>query len=218
MALDHASYFIARVHPGEFWGVQLPAYQDVAHFLTRFVTYICAPGFFFLMGTSMILFTDSRRKIGWSDSRITYFFVLRGFILIILQLFLENPVWIIGVFSGPIQTIKPLGGGGDMILLHFGVLYALGVTMIFWSLLLRFNSVVFGSVIFIAILVTQFLIPGADESNIFYSPWLRLLLIPGQSGIWQVFYPFIPWLGLTGLGLIFGKILRQLKRVPAPMS
>lgn len=209
MALDHASYFIARVHPGEFWGVPLPIYPDAEHFLTRLITHFCAPGFFFLMGTGMILFTDSRRQIGWPDRRITCFFALRGFILIILQLLLENPAWALGIFSGTTHTTKPPGGGGDVILLHFGVLYALGATMIFWSFFLRFGSAVFVSLSIIAILATQSLIPGADNAGFLYSPWLRLLLIPGQTGIWQVFYPFIPWLGLTGLGLAFGRLLRQ---------
>jgi uncharacterized membrane protein len=208
MALDHASYFIARVHPGEFWGVPLPIYPDVVHFLTRLITHFCAPGFFFLMGTSMILFTDSRRQIGWPDRWITRFFALRGFILIILQLLLENPAWALGILSGTTHTTRP-PGSGEMVLLHFGVLYALGAAMIFWSFFLRFRSAVFVSLSIIAILATQSLIPSADNAGILYSPWLRLLLIPGQTGIWQVFYPCIPWLGLTGLGLAFGRLLRQ---------
>jgi uncharacterized membrane protein len=209
MALDHASYFIARVHPGEFWGVALPTYPDVGHCLTRLITHLCAPGFFFLMGTSMILFTDARREIGWPDRRITRFFAVRGLILIILQLLIENPAWALGTLSGASHTTRPPGGGGETVLLHFGVLYALGATMIFWSFLLRFSSAVFVSLSVIAILATQALTPGAAQAGVRYSPWLRVLMIPGQTGIWQVFYPFIPWLGLAGLGLAFGRLLRQ---------
>jgi len=68
---------------------------------------------------------------------------------------------------------------------------------------------VFVTLSIIAILASQSLIPGADNAGFLYSPWLRLLLIPGQTGIWQVFYPFLPWLGLTGLGLVFGRLIRQ---------
>jgi uncharacterized membrane protein len=50
MAIDHASYFIARVHSAEFWGTALPIYSSVFWFWTRWVTHLCAPGFFFLMG------------------------------------------------------------------------------------------------------------------------------------------------------------------------
>jgi uncharacterized membrane protein len=209
MALDHASFFIARVHPGEFWGVPLPMYPDGLHFLTRLVTHFCAPGFFFLMGISMVLFTDARRQIGWTDSRITRFFALRGFILIILQLLLENAAWGIGLLSGTSHTTTPPGGGEEMAFLHFGVLYALGATMIFWSFFLRFSSALFASVSIIAVLATTALIPAPENAGVLYSPWLRLLMIPGKTGIWQIFYPFIPWLGLAGLGLVFGRLLRQ---------
>ena len=64
MAIDHASYFIARVHSAEFWGMALPIYSSVFWFWTRWVTHLCAPGFFFLMGVGMIFFADARRKAG----------------------------------------------------------------------------------------------------------------------------------------------------------
>jgi uncharacterized membrane protein len=209
MALDHASYFVAGIHPGEFWGVPLPSYPDAFHFLTRLVTHLCAPGFFFLMGASMILLTSARRKAGWTDGRITRFFATRGFILIIVQLLIENPAWGLGILNGVVDTTKPPGGGAEPVILHFGVLSALGATMIFWSFFTRSGIALPATLSGIAILGTQFLIPDARDAGLLYSPWLRVLLIPGKTGIWQVFYPLIPWLGLTGLGLVFGKILRQ---------
>ena len=78
MAIDHASYFIARVHSAEFWGVALPVYSSGYWFWTRWITHLCAPGFFFLMGIGMILFADARRKAGWEEGRITGFFIIRG--------------------------------------------------------------------------------------------------------------------------------------------
>ena len=55
MALDHANYFIAQAHSsGEHWGGSFPGYQAALPFLTRLVTHICAPGFFFLMGAGML--------------------------------------------------------------------------------------------------------------------------------------------------------------------
>jgi len=49
--------------------------------------------------------------------------------------------------------------------------------------------------------------PGAEHTSVLYSPLLRLLVIPGHTNIWQVFYPVAPWVGVTGLGLLFGKLL-----------
>jgi hypothetical protein len=106
MAIDHASYFIAQVHSAEFWGVTLPFYPDASWFWMRWITHLCAPGFFLLMGNGMALFAVSRRKARWSENRITQFFVLRGVFLILLQLFVENPAWRLGDLSVAIP-LKP---------------------------------------------------------------------------------------------------------------
>jgi uncharacterized membrane protein len=50
MAIDHASFFIARVHFYEAWST-FPA-EPVT--FTRWITHLCAPGFFMLMGASMV--------------------------------------------------------------------------------------------------------------------------------------------------------------------
>ena len=44
MAIDHAAFFIARVHPAETWAAPPPYYADVPAFLTRWLTHLCAPG------------------------------------------------------------------------------------------------------------------------------------------------------------------------------
>src|SRR5512146_1471987 len=90
MSIDHASYFIARVHSRELWSTPLPLYPDALWFLTRLITHPCAPGFFFLMGIGMIFFSDNRRSAGWSESRISRSFVIRGLLLMLLQILVEN--------------------------------------------------------------------------------------------------------------------------------
>src|SRR6266850_1420992 len=70
MAIDHASFFIRKQHFAEFWSGHLPSYSSAAGFLTRFITHLAAPGFFFLMGASMILLADSRRRLGWNDTQL----------------------------------------------------------------------------------------------------------------------------------------------------
>jgi uncharacterized membrane protein len=151
--------------------------------------------------------SDSRHRVGWSDRRISRFFVLRGLLLIALQLLVEDPAWAIGIFSGKTLTTPP-PGGGEMVYFHFGVLYGLGASMVISSILLRFGTAIIGSVGVVAIFAAWVLIPRADHAGVLYPPWVRLLLIPGQTGTWQVFYPLIPWLGLTGLGLVFGRLLQ----------
>lgn len=203
MAIDHANYFIARQHPiGEFWGISPPQYKSLGGFLTRFVTHPCAPGFFFLMGVSMVLFADSRRHLGWSEGKILRYFIFRGILLIVMQQFLENPAWLLG----PFYKIKP-PGGGEMVWFHFGVLFGLGASMIVAALLFRLRPTMLLIISLIAIIATQLFIPDPSKSDYLYSPLLRLILIPGQSGTMQVFYSILPWFGFVGFGLAFGRWL-----------
>lgn len=211
MAIDHASWFISKIHPFEFWGISLPQYDSVLAFLTRFITHPCAPGFIFLMGTSMILFTESRRRIGWSEGRITRYFVIRGFLLLVIQQFIVNPAWYLGILGANPDVLQKGAwpGGGDSVVFQFEVLFSIGTSMIICSFLLRFKKLVIFIVSFGAIFTTQLLIPDSNNVGVLYSPLLRLLLIPGQTGILLVEYPLFPWLGLSGLGLLFGNELLQ---------
>jgi uncharacterized membrane protein len=209
MTIDHANYFIARQHPvGEFWGIALPHYDTMMSFLTRFVTHPCAPGFFFLMGVSMILFAESRRNLGWSEGKIMRHFLIRGALLLFLQQFAENPAW----FLGPVYLIKAPGGDGP-VWFHIGVLFGLGATMIIGALLLRLNAMTLICLGTITTIISQILVPDPSKSDYLYSPLLRLMLIPGQTGMIQVFYPILPWLGVVLFGIAFGKwIVLDVKR------
>ena len=123
MALDHANHFIAQQHsPGEYWGGQFPVYHDALAFLSRLVTHLSAPGFFFLMGVGMMLFTDSRRKQGWSWRAVVGHFLIRGGLLIGLQFLVVNRAW-------------ELSPGGWVLETYVGVLFALGGAMVLGSLL-----------------------------------------------------------------------------------
>ncbi len=208
MAIDHASYFVAKVHLGEFWGLPLPDYGSAAAFLTRFVTHFCAPGFFFLMGIGMVLFANARYRLGWSTSKVARHFAVRGALLILFQLILEDPAWLIGDLVNPVN-IGNSPGGGSSIWIHLGVLYSLGASLILWGLLLRTNMTVTLILSLGALLIPQFVIPTLDNVNALYSPLLRLTLIPGHTNALQVYYPILPWFGLAGAGVAFGKLLLQ---------
>lgn len=112
MAVDHAGYFIGKLHPAEYWGRPLPQYTDAFSFLTRFISHPCAPGFFFLMGTGMILFAASRRKLGWSEKKIVRFFLIRGLLLIGIELFFINITWLLGMLSSKTE-FQSMGPGGE---------------------------------------------------------------------------------------------------------
>jgi uncharacterized membrane protein len=81
--------------------------------------------------------------------------------------------------------------------------------MIVFAFLLRAHSAVIAFLSIGSILATQLLIPGASQAGELYSPLIRIILIPGHTGIWQCFYPLVPWLGITGFGIIFGRLMRK---------
>jgi uncharacterized membrane protein len=212
MALDHASFFIGKTHSSEFWGTAMPRYDSVMPFLLRAVTHLCAPGFFLLMGVGMALFIVGRIREGWGNWRVTRFLLIRGALLIAFQQILENPAWYLGslgtapgafVFRG-----GPIPGGGASAKFYLGVLYGLGSTMVVWGLLFRLPTFAVIAVSIAAIGYIQIVFSGFADPREVYSPFLRMLLIPGHTDEWMVFYPTIPWMGITGLGIVLGRLLQ----------
>lgn len=215
MALDHARAFVARAHPFETWSKPLPQYDAVLPFAMRLVTHLCAPGFFFLMGVSMVLLANARRAGGWSEGRVVRFFVTRGLLLVAVEQFIENPAWMLGMLGAAHDpAIEQSFAAAEKVtpIFVFGVLNALGVAMVFWAGLLRLSSWLLVAIGVVAVGLTQMLTPPLADAAVPYSPLLRLLLIPGQTGLWFVLYPLIPWLGLTGFGIAFGRRLARAER------
>jgi uncharacterized membrane protein len=195
MALDHANHFIAQQHSsGEYWGGRFPIYHDALAFLTRLVTHLCAPGFFFLMGVGMVLFAQSRRKQGWSEWAIVRHFLIRGGLVIALQLLVVNRAW-------------ELSAGGWGLELYIGVLFALGGTMILGSLLLWLKPKVLLGLTAVLVLGTELLISDLHLWNQVFQPLSRLLLVPGGNLELWVNYPVLPWLELVTFGMVFGHWL-----------
>ena len=192
MALDHANHFIAQQHSsGEYWGGRFPVYHDALPFLTRLVTHPCAPGFFFLMGVAMVLFAYSRRKRGWSGWAIIGHFLIRGSVLIALQLLVVNRAW----------ELSPGGWGLNV---YIGVLFALGGTMILGSLLLWLKPKVLLALTVVLVLGTELLTPDPSLWNQRFQTLNRLLLVPGGDLALWVNYPVLPWLELVTFGMVFG--------------
>lgn len=195
MALDHANYFIARQHsPGEYWGGPFPAYASALPFLTRLVTHFSAPGFFFLMGVGMLLFADARWRGGWSMWKIRAHFWLRGMLLILLQLFIINPIWKAGPGTFP-ET-------------YIGVLIALGGTMILGSLLVHLHPIALLLLTVGLLLGTEWLHPGPEMWGVLKNePWNLLLMRSGGDGEFWSNFPVLPWLELVVFGMLFGRWL-----------
>jgi uncharacterized membrane protein len=201
MALDHASLLVAQRHPaGEYWGGAFPAYHDALAFLTRFVTHFCAPGFFLLMGTGMVLFARAQQARGWTRWQIVGHSVMRGGVLIALQLLVANRAW----------DLAPRGWEPRV---YIGVLFALGGAMILGSLLLWLKPAHLLALTASLFLGTELLVPDASLWGQRMSVPALVLLVPGgivQPGqgvlLWSN-YQILPWLELVTLGMAFGHWL-----------
>jgi uncharacterized membrane protein len=201
MALDHANDFIGRAHPPpEMWSAPTVSPPDTLAFLTRFVTHFAAPGFFFLMGAGMALLAESRRGLGWSEWAIVRHLALRGGLLIVLQLLVENPAWRIG--DGPIFT-------PEVFFSYFGVLYGLGAAMIAGAFLLRLRPTALLGLGLAAELATELVVTWVRQAGIVPSALLQLLIVPGRAREFTVYYPLLPWLGVALCGMAFGRLLAR---------
>lgn len=208
MAFGHVPYFFERRYLSEFWGVPLPSYDNGIDFIARLVTHPVAPGFFLLMGAGLYLFAQSRRRQGWSESRIARYLVLRGGFLVLLQFCAENPAWLLGARS-ELGGLMQAPGTGGTIYIYFGVLYALGGSMIIWGLAMRIGPVLILVAAILAILCTQWMVPGPAQANRAFPTVSRLLAVAGQDGWLHVRYPLLPWLGVTGLGVVLGATMAR---------
>lgn len=160
-------------------------------FFTRWITYLCAPTFVFLAGTSAYL--SFKRTDNFSKSRS--FLLKRGLYLVALEFIVVN----FGLFFD-------LG----FHTLIFEVIAAIGFGFITIALLLRLSPNILG-ISGLIILFCHNLFPSVPFSeNSTIKVILTPLFTPGAFSVFanKVFimaYPPIPWLGLMLAGFASGK-------------
>lgn len=197
MAIDHASFFIRKVHFSEVWGLSIPAYRGWSEFLTRFVTHISPTGFFILMGMGISL-SRSKKK--------TSYYISRGLFILGLHTLFEKHIWN-AVVIGTNPSIFRFGrfpGSGGPINYELGVLFALSTALIFWGIMRHLDK----SRILIAS-ITIMVLPAflIGEQSISSPPTLlmQLLFVPWRGNGIFLLYPVFPWIGLCGFGLWLGR-------------
>jgi uncharacterized membrane protein len=200
MGLDHAStYWNYNRFFGEFWNAELTILPDFWQFLVRFVSHWCAPTFVFLAGTSLILSEAKRLERGTTQSEITQHLIARGLILLLIE-------WTLIVL---LFEAAPY---------YFGVLAAIGVGFIVFAFVRKVDTkIIFGISLFIVlddIFAEFFWSPLIESLNhpIYFSlfnfgEWLQPAThIPSWP---EGLYPLDPWLGVLGLGVVFGRWLHK---------
>jgi uncharacterized membrane protein len=175
------------------------------------ISHLCAPGFFFLMGVGMHLFWVSRRDRGWPVSRIIRHFAIRGSVLIVMDIFIITPTWIIGSldeFLAGESTLGVVPGAGGDILMATGVLAALGGAMILAAFCLRLGAPATLALGAATLIVCQLVVP--DPARVFDPMTLleRMFLVAGHDGFIVITYPVLPWLSVCLFGVAYGHAIR----------
>lgn len=198
MALDHTRDFFGNsaINPTDL------SRATTALFFTRWITNICAPVFFLLVGTGAWL--SLRRK---SKGELSRFLFTRGLWLIFLELvLLRGLAWQFNF---------------DYRLTMLVILWGLGWAMILLSVLVYLPAWVvttFGVVMIAAHNLTDNVAPSVFGV---FAPLWKILHTPGflvdtPRHAVLIAYPLIPWVGVTaagyGLGQIFGWPAEKRKR------
>lgn len=200
MALDHASLLLAHVHPFEMWNQPLPAYGSASWFFTRWLTHLCAPGFFLLMGAGMALLAAARSEAGWDAARVRRFFLLRGAVLVLISYAFEVMPMVLTAPAGmEAMTMSPV---------VLGVLVTLGLSMMLAGAMTGLKARWWFAIGAAAVLAPNVLLPWLGVARAQH-PLALILLSPGQSSFVTSGYPAVPWFGICALGVGFGHLLRR---------
>lgn len=206
MAVDHVDHATNPNH-AQGDGAMFPGAAEAAisapDFTVRWLTHLCAPTFVLLAGVSVALSVANARDRGATHGQIDRHLVLRGGVIVLLELTLVSYYW--RVAEGMGDGLWPLFpqvlwaiGGGIMLMpllrrLRSGWLLAAGAALLIWSELtptVRFDDPN-------SLLTTLFLTAG---------PWWA----GGDANRWPCeiicLYPLLTWLPAMLLGLVLGRM------------
>ncbi|HEX8331150.1 MAG TPA: heparan-alpha-glucosaminide N-acetyltransferase domain-containing protein [Segetibacter sp.] len=162
-------------------------------FFTRWITYLCAPIFVFLAGTSAYISYRKNNSISASRS----FLLKRGFYLILLELIVVNFL----IFFDP---------GYHTIL--FEVIAAIGFGFIVLGLLLNASARTIGIIGLVIIFCHNLfpLIPFTEGSMVktILNPFFNPAAFPMSNRVFVMAYPPIPWLGIMLVGFASGRLFQ----------
>jgi uncharacterized membrane protein len=192
MAIDHV-----RVYSGVPAGGPEPAV-----FFTRWVTHFCAPAFIFLAGSSAFL--RGARSLARTRPDLSRYLVVRGLVLIALELTVVRLAWTFNLESGFQMA---------------GVIWVIGWSMIALAALVKLPFAVIGAfgvaIVFGHNLLDSYAGSASFESTPARALWsiLYAAFNTGPFPVWPngptviVLYSLVPWVGVMAAGYAFGRIL-----------
>lgn len=188
MALDHTRDFF------HYYSFQHDT-TDLEHtspaiFFTRWITHFCAPAFVFLSGTSAFL--SGQRK---SKQELSSFLWKRGLWIIILEISANSVAWTFSL---------------DFTNQNLQVLWAIGISMILLSLLIRLpmSAILLTGLILVSChnLLDTLHLTGNQAIVFIWSALHEFHVFQFGAFSVCVVYPVIPWIGLMTLSYCFGQL------------
>jgi uncharacterized membrane protein len=188
MALDHTRDFFtnAAFLPNDL------SQTTPAYFFTRWITHFCAPVFFLLTGTGAYLSLSRKSK-----RELSRFLFTRG-------------LWLIFLDAVVLRCLA-MQFNFDFRVTFLIVLWTLGWSMIVLALLVYLPDIVV-AVFGILLIAGHNLLDSIDPSSFGrFAPLWSILHVPSlisenPQHVVFVGYPLIPWVGVTAVGYVLGRI------------
>lgn len=193
MLISHSSWLLTDVEYRVAYGwdnLIVPVLGSPASIIGYFLQ-AATPAFFLLGGFSMALFTASRRRRGWSEWHITRFFLIRGLLLVALDLLVMN-----------LEFTEP------HYIYRFSVLTGIGLCVAALGVLRLVPLRVLFAIMIGLLLGTQlyyYLNDWPEEASIIRA----IFLAPSLADMWAAQFPVLPWLSVVILGFISGTKLTR---------
>lgn len=208
MAFCHTRDYIgSHGYENVYWDTSLQ-WQGTSgiHVLQQIFTLIVPGGFFMLMGIGIVYFYHSRINSGWSLAKTLRFLLVRGFLLIVLQMTL-------------LQAFEMMAE--RTIFIYMGVLFALGSCMLVASCVEYLSQRTQWYFFLPALLIAAITIPQQlyinhlQNQHIVANFWQILLLLGGvmHHGIKiDIDFTPIPWIPGAMIGLLMGHLMLKYKQ------
>jgi len=206
MAWDHVSGFWNQFHQGGegVMGAMRP-FMNTTWFLVRFVSHYCAPTFIFLAGTVLAISTIKRESRGESQLDISGRIIIRGIVLLVAEILIVSPA-----FGTPWA--------------YFGVIACIGLNFIIFSVARKLPNWVILAFSLLIVFNHNFINLDFIPNDVAWGHYLRVIIHEPNFEMrpWVGLYPILPWLGVMGIGWVFGSTIssytpEQIKGLEQPL-
>ncbi len=182
MGLDHASYYFNSIWP---WFDPInPLFDTIPQFLTRYSSYLCAPGFLMLAGAMVWNSYERRVAKGGRPWRVRWDTIQRGLFLVLVQLTWVNSSW---------------GGFTRLRLEHFGIIASIGVSIALVALVVHWRWPYRLALALLLFGVHPWLVTISYNPDVAWQAILMEMFV--TAGKFNK-YPVIPWFALCLVGSV----------------